>query len=119
MTKQRTVKLTVLPSCDFCILENPLSTPQIARSDAPTASGWAYLCYYHFKGYALSQGTKLEAEDEIVQTTDCPKCGTPNRIGRKRCVWCSEKLEREDSLESGAVEQEIVFARQRLAKEGT
>lgn len=86
MTKQHIARLTVLPDCDLCKLEAPLSSPQMARYDAPIAgNGWAYLCCYHFKGYAVSPGTKLVAED---------------------------------SLESGAVEKEIVFARQRLAEEG-
>ncbi|KKN69284.1 hypothetical protein LCGC14_0442790 [marine sediment metagenome] len=86
MTKQHIARFTVLPDCDLCKLENPLSKPQAARYDAPIAgNGWAYLCCYHYKGYAVGLGTKLVAED---------------------------------SLESGAVEQEIVFARQRLAEEG-
>ena len=85
MKNGKTATLAVLPSCDFCKLENPLSDPQIARFEAPTASGWVFLCCYHYKGYALSEGTKLVAEDD---------------------------------LEIGAVEREIVFARQRLAEEG-
>ena len=86
MTDLRMVRLSTLPSCDLCTLENPLSMPQTARYDAPIAgNGWAYLCCYHYKGYAVSTGTKLTAEDE---------------------------------LEMGAVEQEIIWARQRLAEEG-
>lgn len=86
MLKQRTVRLSVLPPCDLCKWENPLSKPQVARYDAPIAgNGWAYLCAYHYQGYAVNVGTKLIAEDE---------------------------------LNSGAVEREIIFARQQLAEEG-
>lgn len=80
--KQRTATLTVLPPCDLCKMESPLSIPQTARYDAPIAgNGWANLCLYHYIAYAVGRGTKLIAE-------------------------------------SGAVEREIVSARQRLAEEG-
>lgn len=116
MTKQRVATLTVLPDCDLCKLENPLSKPEIARYDAPIAgNGWAYLCCYHYKGYAVSLGTKLEAGV-------CEKCGNSGWIESTLptaylpCpLGCRNQ---ESSLESGAVEQEIILARQQLAEEG-
>lgn len=62
----RTARLTVLPSCDLCKLENPLSKPETARFDAPIAgNGWAYLCAYHYLGYAVGKGTKLVLESGL------------------------------------------------------